>query len=98
MDENFAGGWPITWTRIVHPLPVLAIMVVIVFAKVPLEPTAFRTTLLFILLLSPYILISYYDRYGAMTVGLKMLLLIYALFVIRQIKVPRNRSNHSDAV
>ena len=27
MDEYFAGGWPITWTRIVHPIPVLAIMV-----------------------------------------------------------------------
>ena len=27
MDEYFAGGWPITWTRVVHPIPVLAIMV-----------------------------------------------------------------------
>lgn len=77
IDEYLAGGWPVRWARIVHPLPLIAIGCILVFSPIPIPSRISTTLLMFGLLLAPYVLISYYDRYGGMLVGLKSLLFLY---------------------
>lgn len=77
VDEYYAGGWPILWARLVHPLPLMAIACILLFGPSPLTPRVQSTLLLLGLLLTPYILVSYYDRYAAMLTGLKSLTILY---------------------
>jgi hypothetical protein len=77
MEEYFAGGWPTFFARCVHPLPLVGILLFAVFGAIPISRTALMTVGLFGLLLLPYVLVSYYDRYAATLVGLKMLLVLY---------------------
>ncbi len=77
MEENFAGGWPTFFARCGHPMPLVGILLLAVFGSIPISRPALITIGLFGLLLMPYVLVSYYDRYAAPLVGLKMLLVLY---------------------
>jgi hypothetical protein len=77
MEEIRSGGWPVFYTRCVHPLPVLSIAVIAVIGTIPVERKVAITVSMFALLLMPYILVSYYDRYAAILAGIKMLLIFY---------------------
>ncbi len=95
MEEYEAGGWPVFFSRCVHPLPLVAIFVVLALGAIPIERNIFIAIAFLGLLLLPYVLVSYYDRYAAMLVGLKMLLVLYgwdalilALRSSRQLKFP----------
>jgi hypothetical protein len=95
MDEYFGGGWPVFFTRLVHPTPVLALMIVLAMTHPPIDRSVQKTALLFGLLLAPYILISYYDRYGAITIGLKILSVIYAVAAIKTMAFAKQKpTNH----
>lgn len=84
IDEYMAGGWPVRWARFVHPLPLIAIGCILVFSPIPIATRVSTTLLMFGLLLAPYMLISYYDRYGGMLVGLKALLILYGWASVRR--------------
>ena len=77
MEELRSGGWPVFYARCVHPLPVLSIAVIAVIGTIPVERKVAITVSMFALLLMPYILVSYYDRYAAILAGIKMLLILY---------------------
>lgn len=94
MEEYEAGGWPVFFSRCVHPLPLVAIFVVLALGSIPIERNIFIAIAFFGLLLSPYILVSYYDRYAAMLVGLKMLLVLYGWDALVLALFPRDMPNH----
>ena len=77
MEELRSGGWPVFYARCVHPLPVLSIAIIAVIGSIPVERKVAITVSMFALLLMPYILVSYYDRYAAILAGIKMLLILY---------------------
>ncbi len=94
LEEYHAGGWPVFMSHCVHPLPFVAILVVVSLGSIPIERNIFITIALFGLLLLPYILVSYYDRYAAMLVGLKMLLVLYGWDALVLALCPREIPNH----
>ena len=77
MEEYFAGGWPTFWASCVHPWPFVSIVVLAVCGPIPIGRGALITIAMFGLMLLPYVMVSYKDRYAAMLVGLKMLLILY---------------------
>ena len=60
-----------------HPWPFVSIVVLAVCGPIPIGRGALITIAMFGLMLLPYVMVSYYDRYAAMLVGLKMLLILY---------------------
>jgi len=77
MDEYYAGGWPIFFARCIFPLPVLAMFVILALRAVPLENELRNAIAILCFSLAPYILISYYDRYASMLIGMKMVVVLY---------------------
>ncbi|MCA9193086.1 MAG: hypothetical protein KDB03_15030 [Planctomycetales bacterium] len=77
IEEYFADGWPILWARVVHPWPLIAIGCIMIFGAMVKTHHVAITLVIFALGLGPYVLISYYDRYAAMLVGIKCLLVLY---------------------
>jgi hypothetical protein len=70
----------IAYSRIVHPLPALAIVVLL--AGSPwrrLDRVQLGVIAAYLICLLPYAIISYYDRYAYPLLGLKVLLVIWAL-------------------
>jgi hypothetical protein len=69
------------WTsRIVHPLPFLSMLFLAVTALwVPLHRAQWAVMAVFLLYLSPYIVASYYERYGVPLLGVKILLVVWAI-------------------
>lgn len=68
-------------TRWTHPLPFLGMLVLLGFAFWKrLHWAEWCTIGLYLIYLTPYVLISYYERYGAPLVGLKVLLVIWAAY------------------
>jgi hypothetical protein len=80
--DRTEGNWrPKTflWARVVHPLPFLA-LIVLVFTGIwkPLHLFQWTVTGVYLIYLLPYIGISYYDRYAAPLYAVKVLLIIWA--------------------
>lgn len=72
--------WILRVACLVHPLPFLA-AVVLVFRGIARQLTWSRWALVgtYLLCLLPYIVISYYDRYGMPLLGVKVLLILAAV-------------------
>jgi hypothetical protein len=71
----------VVWTyRILHPLPFLALLFLAASAIwKPLNAAQWGVMLVYVLYLSPYIAISYYERYAIPLLGVKVLLVIWGL-------------------
>lgn len=99
IEEYHGGGWPVFFVRCVHPLPSLSIGLIGIAGTFPMERKAAVTMSMFGLLLLPYLLVSYYDRYSAVLVGLKMLLILYGwsalLIIAKQCLKRRESQEHS---
>lgn len=76
-DERMV--WPMRFKRVVFALPFLSILVILFLQKAPLAPPLAAALGLYALVLLPYVLISYYERYAAPLIGMKMLLIVYGL-------------------
>ncbi|HEY1376223.1 MAG TPA: DUF1583 domain-containing protein, partial [Gemmataceae bacterium] len=64
--------------RLVHPLPFLAAVLLVVTARRrPLHPAQWAVLGVYALYLLPYALVSYYERYGAPLLGVKVLLVVW---------------------
>ena len=61
----------------VFPLPFVSLLVVLLFQRTRLEPELFVAAAIWGLALFHYILISYYDRYAAPLVGMKMIMVVF---------------------
>ena len=77
-EEAKIIGW--TWLRrLMHPWPFLAVLFLLGTAQCHrLHPAQWVVIGLYGLYLLPYVLISYYDRYAAPLLGVKVLLIIFA--------------------
>lgn len=76
--------WPwILWpNRLVHPLPFIALLVILVTARRSagggLHGAKWLAIGIYVLYLGPYIVISYYERYAMPLIGVKVLLVVWA--------------------
>ena len=74
-DENLV--WPTRFLRVVFPLPIVAVLLLIVGGN--WKGRRIATVLaVYSCVLLPYVLVSYYDRYAAPLVGIKMMVVVYA--------------------
>ncbi len=70
--------FPMWLNRLVWPLPAIAVFLLL--ASLPVLPRAAGAALaIYAVSLAPYVLVSYYDRYAAPLLGMKMLIVLYAL-------------------
>jgi hypothetical protein len=72
--------WAVWSARLLHPLPFLALLVLLGSAiRQPLHWTQWTVIWLYLLYLLPYIAASYYDRYAVALLGAKVLLVVWAV-------------------
>ena len=74
LDESLK--WPIRFTRVYFCLPVLGLIIVL-WRRQPLSDAAFIAICLYLTVLVPYILVSYYGRYAAPLTFMKMMLVYH---------------------
>ena len=84
--------WPILFKRLVFPIPWLSILLVLAIRKSPLSPEILAAIWICVLCLIPYILISYYERYATPLLGMKLLLVVFAIDAIWPSRRPKNRA------
>jgi hypothetical protein len=77
-DSPYQQGGDV-FERWLFPLPLVSILVILLIRKPPLEPLCAAVISMYALYLAPYILVSYYDRYAMPLLGVKALLVLYAL-------------------
>ena len=71
--------WLLRLRRLAHPLPFLALLVLVFTAvRQPLAPPQWTVIGVYLFYLLPYVATSYYDRYALPLVGVKVLLVIWA--------------------
>src|SRR4029077_17612164 len=73
-------SWPTLLNRLIHPLPFLAVLILLVTAiRQPLHGMQWTVIGLYLFYLLPYIIISYYDRYAMPLVGAKVVLVVWGI-------------------
>jgi len=94
-SEEAKRPWVLWFCRLTHPLPFLA-MLVLIFTAIGqrLHRAQWMVIGVYLLYLSPYICVSYYDRYAFPLVGAKVLLVVWAidrLYSLLPMPGPSNR-------
>jgi len=77
-EESYPVSAYSLYPKIVQPLPLFAIAILLIFPQA-LKPMERVLITLFVVWLLPYIVVSYYDRYGFPLMGVKILLCTAAL-------------------
>ena len=80
-DDEIAllPGW-VNLRRLFHPWPALALLFLVISSCWrPLRPVQWLVMSIYVLFLLPFTIISYYDRYAAPLVLVKVLLVIWAI-------------------
>jgi hypothetical protein len=71
--------WLVALIRLLHPLPFLALVFLLLTRRWrPLSRVEAMVMLLYLLYLLPYVVISYWERYAAPLLGIKVLLILWA--------------------
>jgi hypothetical protein len=79
-SEGIRRPWVLRGSRVLHPLPLLAVLVLIfTSAGRPLSRAQWIVIALYFLYLMPYIAVSYYERYAMPLLGVKVLLVVWGL-------------------
>jgi hypothetical protein len=72
--------WALWFSRLTHPLPFLALLVLVAAsARRPLQRAQWIVIGVYLLYLLPYVGVSYYERYAVPLLGVKVLLVLWAL-------------------
>jgi len=82
LDEELEPPIPgaLTFSKVVHTLPTIACLVLIAGAYWrPLNRVQIGVLLAYLVCLAPYVIVSYYDRYTYPLLGLKVLLVVWAI-------------------
>jgi hypothetical protein len=78
-EPRASATWYLWIQRVAHPLPFVALLVlVVVGVRRGLSTIAWTTIAVYSLYLLPYVVVSYYPRYGFPLLAAKVLLLIWA--------------------
>jgi hypothetical protein len=80
MDQHLI--WPTRFKSLVFPLPFAAVLISLASGKWKQRGAA-SVVAIYTCVLLPYVLVSYYDRYAAPLVGMKMLAVIYAAAALK---------------
>lgn len=81
------------FNRSYFAIPFLAMLVVLYFSRAPLSPAVLSTITIYAVYLGVYVLVSYYARYAAPAVAIKMLLVLHAADAIRSAYKRRAKSS-----
>jgi hypothetical protein len=73
----------------------IGLILILALRPSPLEPQVIAAIAIWFLVLLPYVLISYYDRYAIPVVGMKMLLVLYGADSIKQWIVGRGEKREA---
>jgi len=79
-----ASWLPMLLKKIVFSFPLVSFLLLIATKPAPFEPELTAATAVWILLLIPYVAISYTDRYAAPLVGMKMLIVIFGIHSLKE--------------
>jgi len=72
--------WTVWCSRLTHPLPFFALVILVLTGIADrLHRTQWVVIGVYLLYLLPYVLVSYYERYGFPLIGVKVLLVIFAV-------------------
>lgn len=82
--------WPMRYARLLFPLPFLSLVLIICLRQFPLKPGLVSAICIYVFALSPYVAVSYYSRYAAPLVVSKILLALYGLDTLRQMRKQRS--------
>jgi hypothetical protein len=78
-DGEAQRPWVLWWDRLTHPLPFVALLVLLLSGRRrSLHPAQRAAIVVYLAYLLPYVVISYYDRYAVPLLGVKALLVIWA--------------------
>lgn len=77
--EQQQEQWLVHLKRIVFVLPLASILLVLWLRKQPLEKEFLAAAFIYAIYLTPYVLISYYERYALPLLGVKAMLVTYAV-------------------
>jgi hypothetical protein len=78
-DESAKRPWVFWMSRLTHPLPFLAMLVLLLAASWrPLHGAQWVVIGVYVLYLLPYVVASYYERYTLPLLGVKVLLVLWA--------------------
>jgi hypothetical protein len=79
-SEGAGRPWALGWARLTHPLPFLALLF-LAFSGAWRRLHVYQWTVMgvYLLYLLPYIGVSYYERYAVPLVGVKVLLVVWAV-------------------
>lgn len=78
-------SWSMVFKRMVFPLPFVALVLCLTLRPPPMVRWQFYVAAsIYVLTLTPYVLISYSERYAMPLLGIKMLLVLHAGATIRQ--------------
>ena len=79
-QEKVRRPWVFWWSRTIHPLPFLAFLGLVLSAVWKRLPWAQWAVMgVYVIYLFPYIGVSYYDRYATPLLGVKVLLVVWAV-------------------
>ncbi len=77
--ERGQGSWILYVKYAAFGLPFLGLLALLAVRPIPMEKPVLAAIAPYGLFLVPYVLISYYDRYGLPLLGVKMLLVLYGV-------------------
>jgi hypothetical protein len=73
-------GVPFTMKRLIHPLPLISLVLVLVFGIRNADPSDLKlVSLICVAYLTPYLLITFYERYAIPILGMQMLIVLYGV-------------------
>jgi hypothetical protein len=66
--------------RLIHPLPLISLVLVLVFGIRNADPSDLKlVSLICVAYLTPYLLITFYERYAIPILGMQMLIVLYGV-------------------
>ena len=70
--------------RSFHPLPLLSLLALMLLARRPLDPRVSAAAVIWVAALLPYVLVSYYERYGVPLLTVEAVLMLHAWTMIKR--------------
>jgi hypothetical protein len=84
LAQQAGQPWMVAVSRLLHALPFLGLLVLLMTSRRrPLQPAERIVAAIYLLYLLPYIVISYWERYTAPLLAIKMLLVLWAIDRLR---------------
>ncbi|GIX00300.1 MAG: hypothetical protein KatS3mg111_3632 [Pirellulaceae bacterium] len=92
------SSWFIAVQEVVHVLPIAGLVVSLFLLDLPWDPRFRAAVAIYATYLLPYVLISYYERYGVPLIGLKCVFVVFAAHAVeRKLSATEQRPQQSSS-